>query len=374
MAAPLILVSVSPGEQRTALLAGDLIDGDRLEAAFIERPARPEGVGDLHIARLSARAPAMGGAFLAMAGGETGFLPDSEGAKGRTEGEWLRVAVTRAAQGGKGPRLAARPGPEAPQGPPRLLARGPDAPLRLAAQHPEATLRTDHPATAARLRAALGAARVSLSTAPAFDEAVEEAFETLSGMAVPLPGGGRLTLHPTPALLAIDIDAGAAAGGRDAAAHRTLNAAALAEALRQIRLRHLAGAILIDMAGMPIARRRDLLPGLQPHLAADPHLRLVGMTGLGLIELQRRRVHTPLHEVLGDPPSPLTRGLLALRRGVREAAARPGARLALTAHPAVLAALRDWPGALEEFTRAAGPLSLRADPLCPPGQEHVHAE
>lgn len=369
MAAPLILVSVSPGEQRTALLSGG-----RLEAAFIERPARPEGVGDLHIARISARAPAMGGAFLAMAGGETGFLPDSEGAKGRTEGEWLRVAVTRAPQGGKGPRLAARPGGEAFQGPVRLLQRGPDAPLRLAAQHPGALIRTDHPATAARLRAVLPAERVALSAAPAFDEALEEAFEILAAMAVPLPGGGRLTLHPTPALLAIDIDAGAVAGGRDATAHRDLNAAALAEALRQIRLRHLAGAILIDMAGMPVARRRDLLPGLKPHLEADPHLRLVGMTGLGLIELQRRRVHTPLHEVLGAPPSPLTRGLAALRRGLREAAARPGARLALTAHPAVLAALRDCPGALEEFAQAAGMLTLRPDPLCAPGQEHVHAE
>ncbi|MGY4803454.1 hypothetical protein [Teichococcus aerofrigidensis] len=52
---------------------------------------------------------------------------------------------------------------------------------------------------------------------------------------------------------------------------------------------------------------------------------------------------------------------------------RPGAPLTLTASPAVLAALRDWPGALEEFHRAAGPLHLRPDPLCPPGQEHVHA-
>lgn len=73
MAAPLIPgllihVSVSPGEQRTALTR----DG-ALEAAFIERPARPEGVGDLHIARLSARAPAMAGAFLALAGGETSY-------------------------------------------------------------------------------------------------------------------------------------------------------------------------------------------------------------------------------------------------------------------------------------------------------------
>ncbi|MDQ1079975.1 ribonuclease E/G [Pseudoroseomonas cervicalis] len=370
MAASLIHVSVSPGEQRTALTRDGV-----LEAAFIERPARPEGVGDVHVARLSARAPAMGGAFLAMAGGETGFLPDSEGAKGRHEGEWLRVAVSRAAQGGKGPRLALAPAtPQEPlQGPVRLLARGPDAPLRLAGRHPDARLLTDHAATAARLRGALGPERVALTTRPAFSEELEEEFERLSGMAVPLPGGGRLTLHPTPALLAIDIDAGSQAGGRDAAAHHALNAAALAEALRQIRLRHLAGAILVDMAGMKVSARQALLPGLKPLLAADPLLRLIGLTGLGLLELQRRRVHTPLHEVLGHPPSPLTRGLAALRRGLRDAAARPGAAWALTAHPAVLAALRDWPGALDEFAARAGPLALRADPLCAAGQEHIHA-
>jgi Ribonuclease G/E len=369
VAAPLIHVSVSPGERRVALRR----DG-RLEAAFVERPARPEGIGDLHVARLAARAPAMAGAFLAMAGGETGFLPDSEGARGRGEGDWLRVAVTRAAQGGKGPRLAARPAPDPVTGPPRLLSRGPEAAVRLAAQHPEAGLVTDHPATAARLRAALGAGRVALSAAAVFDEALEEEFETLSGMAVALPGGGRLTLHPTPALLAIDIDAGAVAGGRDAAAHRALNAAALAEALRQIRLRHLAGAILVDMAGLAIGHRKALLPELAPGLAADPALKLIGLTGLGLIELQRRRVHAPLHEILGDPPSPLTRGLAALRRGLAEAARRPGARLALTAGPAVLAALAGCPGALQDFAERAGALALRPDPLCPPGQEHVHAE
>ncbi|MDJ0387343.1 ribonuclease E/G [Roseomonas sp. E05] len=367
MAAPLILVACSPGEQRTALLR----EG-RLEAAFVERPARPEGLGDLHIGRLAARAPAMAGAFVALAGGETGFLPDSDGAKGRTEGEWLRVAVTRTAQGGKGPRLAVRAGPA--EGPLRLLARGLDAPLRLASEHPEAELHTDTPACAARLRAALPPGRVSLSSRPAFDDALEDAFAALASPEVPLPGGGRLTIHPTPALVAIDVDAGSAAGVRNAAAHRALNAHALAEAARQIRLRHLAGAILIDTAGMPIGRRKDLLPGFQTVAQQDPLLRVVGLTGLGLLELQRRRVHTPLHEVLGQPASPLSRGLAALRRGIRAAAARPGARLTLTAPPSVLAALEAWPGALEEFRQAAGPLHLRPDPLCPPGQEDIHAE
>ena len=36
------------------------------------------------------------------------FLPDSEGAAGVTEGWLCGVRVTRAAQGGKGPRLTAR--------------------------------------------------------------------------------------------------------------------------------------------------------------------------------------------------------------------------------------------------------------------------
>ena len=367
MAAPLILVSGSPGEQRTALWQ----DG-RLEGAFIERPARPEGIGDLHVGRVSARAPAMGGAFVALVGGETGFLPDSEGGKGRGEGEWLRVVVTRAAQGGKGPRLALRP--EVAEGPLRVLARGPDAPLRLAALHPAATLHADSPSCVARLRATLPRERVMLSTAPAFGADVEDAFVALASPEVALPGGGRLTIHPTPALVAIDIDAGAAAGGRGAAAHRALNAQALEEAARQIRLRHLAGAILIDMAGMSVARRKDLLPGFAAVARRDPLLRVVGLTGLGLLELQRRRIHVPLHEVLGLPLSPLSRGLAALRRGLRAATQRPGARLTLTAAPGVLAALEAWPGALEEFRQVAGPLLLRPDPLCLPGQEDVHAE
>ncbi len=67
-----ILASASPGEMRVALL-----DDETLIEAWIERPGRPDGVGDLHRARVSALAPAMAGAFLAMAGGETGFLPES---------------------------------------------------------------------------------------------------------------------------------------------------------------------------------------------------------------------------------------------------------------------------------------------------------
>jgi Ribonuclease G/E len=362
-----ILASVSPGEVRVALLRGD-----RLEEAWVERPARPDGVGDLHRARVVALAPAMAGAFLALEGDEAGFLPEGEAAaRGEklSEGLLLPVRVTRAAQGGKGPRLTARLKPEeaaltaaAPPGAPRLLARGPEAALRLARAHPAAAVVTDGAALAARLRAVLGPARVTHSPTPVFDAALEAEFAALAEPEVPLPGGGRLLIHPTPALTAIDVDAGAAA---DRAAQRRVNEAALAEAARQIRLRRLAGAILLDPAGLTVKQRAALAPDLATALAPDGLAQLLGLGPLGLFEIRRQRVHPPLHEVLAGPLAP---GLAALQQAVREAAATPGRRLALRAAPAVLAALRDLPGALAEADAAmAHPLALHPDPALPPG-------
>lgn len=363
-----ILVSTSPGERRVALWR----DG-ALQAAFVERPARPDGVGDFHLGRVTARLPALSGVFVALEGEVSGFLPDAQGGKGVTEGAALPLRVTRAPQGGKGPRLSGTGVPkDLPRdGPPRLLRRGPDAALRLAAAYPDVPVLSDHPAEAARLRGALGAGRVLLLTHPAFDEAVEAAFDLLASPEVPLDGGGRLLIHPTPALTALDVDTGAAAG-RDGGAHRAVNAAALAEAARQIRLRHLAGPILLDLAGGTVASRAALLPALRQAAGADPLLRVVGLTGLGLMEMVRTRVNPPLHEVLGQPPSPLTRGLAALRRAAREAAARPAAALAVRAHPRVVEALRGLPGALEDFAAGAThPIFLLPNPAMAPGEETI---
>jgi Rne/Rng family ribonuclease len=217
----------------------------------------------------------------------------------------------------------------------------------------------------------LGLDRVRLLSQPAFDEAVEAEFDQLASPEVALPGGGRLLIHPTPALTALDVDTGAAAG-RDSGAHRAVNAAALAEATRQIRLRHLAGPILLDLAGGSAKSRAALLPALRSAAGEDPLLRIVGLTGLGLMEMVRTRIHPPLHEVLGHPLSHLAHGLAALRQAVREAASRPGSALALRAHPRVLAALRELPGALEDFSaQAAHPISLVTDPALAPGEEVI---
>jgi Ribonuclease G/E len=365
MAQALIRVSGSPGEVRTVLL----LDGTLAEA-WVERPARPDGVGDLLRGRVAAVAPPLSGAFVALPGGVTGFLPESETppprrpiAQAVNEGMVLALRVTRAAQGGKGPRVSARLNAEeaalvaaAPEGLPRLVARGPDAATRLARRHPAAPILVDDLNLAARLRAAFPG-RVQHGHAPAFDEGLDAAFDVLAGPEVPLTGGGRLLIHPTPALVAIDLDAGG--GG----ALPALNRAALPELARQIRLRNLAGAILVDFAGLSPARREALAAPLAEALAPDRMARLLGFTRLGLAEIQRQRVHPPLHEVLGSPPSALTRGLAALRQAAREATARPGRALALRAAPAVLAALQAEDGALPAFAAAAGfPLRLVPDP------------
>src|SRR6185437_1601869 len=150
------------------------------------RPGAPDGVGDIVMGRVTAVAPAMAGAFLALPEAE-GFLPDSEGAKGLTAGTVLPVRIIRSAQGGKGPRLSAR----LPTG--AMPEPGPDPVQRMTARYPDAPILTDDPAMAAMLGRGARVVRDLL------DETVVEAIEALRRPEVDVPGGGRLSIWPTPA-------------------------------------------------------------------------------------------------------------------------------------------------------------------------------
>lgn len=350
-----ILASASPGEIRLAVLSDDT-----LQDYTIWRPGAPDGLGDVHIGRVTARVPAMAGAFVALAD-TIGFLPDTDASADVTEGTVLAVRVTRAAQGGKGPRLAAAHDLGAPSGQPRLIGPGPSPLARLAQLYPDAEVVVDDPALHAQLRATLPH-RLTLA-ARAFDDATEAEVETLSAPFVDLPGGMRATIAPTPALTAIDIDGGAttAARGEKSGVQMDANRAALPSLAHQIRLRNLSGAILIDLAGIPIKRRPVLGPDLTASLARDPaRPRLLGFSKLGFAEILRPRLAPPLHELLAGP---LAAGLAALRA----VAAEPTNRATLRAAPAVVAALQADPVALPYLARRATyPLILRSDPTLPP--------
>lgn len=350
-----IHATTSPGQtQAAAIHNGTLVD------YAIHRPGAPPGPGARLRGRVVAHLPALAGAFVALLDGQEGFLPDSQNPHARTTGDPVTVTITRAAQGGKGPRLSAE-GPQAPPGPPALLDPGPDAIDRLAALHPGAAILVDDPVTAARHPTAT-------LTAQAWPDALADRVDTLAAPELLLPGGLRATIHPTPALVAIDLDTASASADRRAkpAAQRDLNRAALPALMHAIRLRNLSGAIVIDLAGMPARARASLAPDIEAALAPDPlRPRFLGFTALGLVEITRPRIHPPLHELLAGPRAA---ALAALRHLAHEAAANPAIAHALHAAPDVAQALEHDVIARADLARRTGrPLICRTDPALQPG-------
>ncbi|MGH7118130.1 MAG: ribonuclease E/G [Acetobacteraceae bacterium] len=348
----MILVAASPGELRAALRDAE----GRLADFAISRPAAPDGIGDLYRGRIGRRVPSMGGTFVLIETERYGFLPDTIGAAGLTEGARVTVRVTRAAQGGKGPRLALA-GMQA-EGPVGLLSRGPDAVRRLAARWPELPLLIDDPAVQAQLAAALPG---RVRSGPGFDEALEAEIAGLAEAQHALPGGAVAHIEITRALVAIDVDSGMAA----ASPHPAMNQAVIPELARQIRLRNLGGAILIDLAGLSVRRRKALAPDFVAALARDPlRPRFLGFTALGLAEILRPRVAPPLYELLFGP---YAAGLAALRAVAKESRAAPARIFALRAAPSVAGALAGDPAALAELARRTGRvLTLESDPSLAP--------
>ena len=166
---------------------------------------------------------------------------------------------------------------------------------------------------------------------------------------VPLPSGGALIIAHTAAATVIDVDSGSAPGrGRDAAlAILALNLEAARAVARQIRLRSLAGPIVIDFIGM--RRREDrerVSEALHEALADDRGSDVLGWTRLGHLELVRKRRYASLEELLfertpegGLVKTPLTVALEALRALARAALAAPPRAPTLRLHPEVAAVL-----------------------------------
>jgi Ribonuclease G/E len=350
-----ILAESSPGEVRVAVIRDGL-----LTDYAIWRPGAPDGVGDVYRGRVITRAAAMAGAFIAL-GNYEGFLPDNQGADGLSDGDIVTVRIVRAAQGGKGPRLAVDASTLLGDGSPALLSRGSGALVELAERHAEAPILLDDAALAARLQGRF-ATRIRLVPV-AFDDAVLDEVQTLGEPTIELPQNGRLHVYPTPALVAIDVDAGGAVASRQGkmAAHMAANRAALPELVRQIRLRNLSGAILVDFAGLSPRRRATLHNELQSALADDPlRPRLLGFTALGLAEIVRPRVHPPLHELQAGSHAA---GLAALRRLAAEAVAQPHRNLTVRAAPIIINAVQADTEAAADIERRMGrTLILRADP------------
>lgn len=125
------------------------------------------------------------------------------------------------------------------------------------------------------------------------DEAVEQALEKY----INLKGGGRVTIEETRACVAIDVDTGKDSGG---GAINRINEVAAFEIAKHIRLRNLAGKIVIDFAGHSDYKFiKPLLSILEEELAEDTSKsHICGLSRSGLVEIIRVRKRPSLSELM----------------------------------------------------------------------------
>lgn len=117
---------------------------------------------------------------------------------------------------------------------------------------------------------------------------------------VDLPSGGYIIIEPTEALTVIDVNSGSFT--RSATARETVlwtNCEAATEIARQLRLRNIAGVIIVDFIDMD--SRRDQLQVLEHFnkvLRADKaRPQIAQLSELGLVELTRKRQGQNVYEL-----------------------------------------------------------------------------
>ncbi|TAK99144.1 MAG: hypothetical protein EPO08_17335 [Rhodospirillaceae bacterium] len=330
----LILVERCPGETRYALLAGN----DLIEVALVrDAEVQPGAV-------IAGRVTGLLGdvCFVDIGTGSPGVLR----AKTRfTEGQSVAVTVIVPARAEKGAELKSADTP-IPDGAkiPSLLQAAPDIAATWWNRYRDTVTQiictpvSEH----RRVQALLGTAvTAEHGAATLFDDfGVEEFMEAALDRTIELPSGGSIAIEATAGAIVVDVDSGA--GTPEAA-----NAEAIMAVARALRLRNLAGHMLIDIIPPPGKRSviraaaQLLADRLAALVAADPiPTDIAGITPLGMIELTRKRVGLSLPEHLGGKHGAATMAYDALRRAVRTAIREKAARISLDAPPDVAALLR----------------------------------
>jgi len=123
------------------------------------------------------------------------------------------------------------------------------------------------------------------------DHGVLDQMATLSSPRVGLEAAAFMYVEPTRALVAVDVNTG---GDTSPASSLKANLAACKALPRALRLRGFGGQIVIDMAPMSKAHRKQVESALRSAFRADTvETALVGWTPLGHFELQRKRERLP---------------------------------------------------------------------------------
>lgn len=334
-----LYIDVGFGETRGVVT----LDG-RPERLLIERDGELASArsGARLVARVRKLDRASGLAFLDLGDAE-GALNLGPESHGLTEGAAIEVDVRAEARRGK-VAVVRYIGPT--EGAPRLLEPAASLEARLSVHAPGVEIQSG---------------QVARSVA---DGAQEEVFGTVYA----LPGGGTISVEPTRALIAVDVDLGDRPGTEAKRAARAANFAAINAAARLLRLKGLGGLVVIDLVG----RGHDapaLLSGARNAFAPDnPGVALAAISRFGALELTVPRRNRPTIEILADEtgePSALTRALDLVRLLEREAAGDGGGRFEAVAAPDVATAAA--PALASLIARVGGRISITPEP----GRSHA---
>jgi ribonuclease E len=128
---------------------------------------------------------------------------------------------------------------------------------------------------------------------------IEDHLSQIYSPVAPLRSGGYLVINQTEALVAIDVNSGRATRERniEATALKT-NLEAAEEAARQLRLRDLAGLIVIDFIDMEEGKNNRAVEKVMKDCLARDRARIqIGkISSFGLIEISRQRRRTGILE------------------------------------------------------------------------------
>lgn len=348
-----LLIDRAPGETRVAALAGDAV------VEVYHHRSSVSAAGAIYRGRVGKRLPDASAVFVDIGLALPAFM--ACGTPPPVEGATVDVRIVQPPRGSKGAKVA-KANPAVIQNLTEQLPADSVAPVCLAeAEHPitmcgrlygdtlTRVVVTPHDTDRA-VRTLLGSdVDVEFEITPEdifFASGVDEAIEQALTPNAPFAGGGKLIIEPTAALVAIDVDAGPLPAAQ-------ANAAAIESVAREIRLRALAGPMIVDL--IPAKGRTKMAARLKVAVQSDPVPTTVsGLTPEGRLELNRRRLRPSLKDTLldssGRQPSVEAVAYEALRHLVRLAASDKSTAITLNCHERVAAALR---GALKSAFDAA---------------------
>ena len=133
---------------------------------------------------------------------------------------------------------------------------------------------------------------------------VEGQLDGMHSPTVQLKSGGYIVINPTEALVSIDVNSGRATRGRniEETALKT-NLEAADEIARQLKLRDLAGLIVIDFIDMEVHRNQVKVERRIKDVMRSDRARIqIGrISPFGLLELSRQRLRPSLIETSSEP-------------------------------------------------------------------------